>query len=124
MGFCIFSNVALAARAAQQKGHIKRLAIVDFDVHHGNGTQNVLATDPDLLFISTHQYPHYPGTGRLEERGKGAGEGATVNFPLPAGVGDAGFQTIYEEVLVPLLPSRFWNSWVRSHRSPCSTQHY
>ena len=103
MGFCIFNNVALAARAAQDTGKISRLAVVDFDVHHGNGTQDALASDPDIFFVSTHQFPHFPGTGRYQERGSGAGEGATVNFPLPAGVGDAGFKALYEQVLIPVL---------------------
>lgn len=103
MGFCIFSNIAIAARAAQKQRGIERIAIVDFDVHHGNGTQAVFEEDPAVLYTSTHQYPHYPGTGRLGEVGHGAGEGTIMNFPLPAGVGDKGFHKIYDDVLLPAL---------------------
>jgi acetoin utilization deacetylase AcuC-like enzyme len=103
MGFCVFSNVALAARAAIEGGGMSRVAVVDFDVHHGNGTQDILEEDPNVLFISTHQYPHYPGTGSLRETGRGAGAGATLNIPLPAGVGDEGFHQIYERVVLPAL---------------------
>ncbi len=103
MGFCVFSNVALAAKAALAQGGLERIAIVDFDVHHGNGTQAVCEDDPSILFLSTHQYPYYPGTGGLQETGRGEGEGTTINFPLPAGVGDTGFETLYTEVLVPAL---------------------
>ncbi|MBD3307672.1 histone deacetylase [candidate division KSB3 bacterium] len=103
MGFCIFNNVAIAARAAQQQRQLERVAIVDFDVHHGNGTQAVFEDDPTVLYISTHQYPHYPGTGRVNEIGHGSGTGSIVNFPLSAGVGDTGFRRIYTEVLAPLI---------------------
>jgi acetoin utilization deacetylase AcuC-like enzyme len=103
MGFCIFNNLALAARAVQRRGDLERLAIVDFDVHHGNGTQDVFAADPMILYISTHQYPHFPGTGRLDECGAGEGAAALVNLPLPAGVGDAGFRALYSEIVLPVL---------------------
>lgn len=103
MGFCIFSNVAIAAKAAQRKRGIDRVAIVDFDVHHGNGTQAVFEEDPSVLYVSSHQYPHYPGTGTLREIGRGKGTGTIINFPLPAGVGDEGFQAIYNEVLIPAM---------------------
>ncbi len=103
MGFCIFSNVALATRAAQLQGNLDRLVVVDFDVHHGNGTQEILKNDPRALYVSTHQYPHYPGTGSFRERGTGRGEGTTINFPLPAGVGDMGYRALYEQVLIPLV---------------------
>ncbi len=102
MGFCLFSNIAIAAKAAQRRG-IERIAIVDFDVHHGNGTQDVLNTDPNVLFFSTHQYPHYPGTGRADELGLGEAKGTMVNFPLSVGVGDAGFKQLYTEILIPLI---------------------
>ena len=103
MGFCLFSNLALAARAALRDGGAGRVAIVDFDVHHGNGTEAICAADPDILFVSTHQYPNYPGTGRLAESGAGTAAGTTLNIPLPSGVGDEGFRAIYEEVVLPAV---------------------
>ncbi len=102
MGFCLYSNVALAARTAQAEHGVQRILIVDFDVHHGNGTQAIFYPDPDVVFFSTHQYPYYPGTGALGEIGLGAGRGATVNVPLPPGVGDAGYAAIYSQILWPL----------------------
>ena len=101
MGFCIVANVALAARVAREQFGAERILIVDWDVHHGNGTESILAEDPTIAFFSTHQYPYYPGTGPVEQTGVGAGEGATVNVPLPAGVGDEGHRAAFEEVLVP-----------------------
>ena len=103
MGFCIFSNVAIAAKAAQLQRDLERVAIVDFDVHHGNGTQAIFEEEPSVLYISSHQYPYYPGTGSLKEIGQGKGKGTIVNFPLPGGVGDKGFQTLYTEVLIPVM---------------------
>jgi acetoin utilization deacetylase AcuC-like enzyme len=87
MGFCLVNNVALAARYAQRKHGIARVAILDWDVHHGNGTQDIFYEDGSVFFFSTHQWPLYPGTGRADERGAGAGAGTTMNFPLPAGSG-------------------------------------
>ncbi len=82
MGFCLLNNVAIAARHAQAQG-LDRIMIVDFDVHHGNGTQAIFLEDPTVLYVSTHQWGIYPGTGALGETGEGAGDGATVNIPLP-----------------------------------------
>jgi acetoin utilization deacetylase AcuC-like enzyme len=84
MGFCLLNNVAIAAAHARARG-CHRVAIVDFDVHHGNGTQDAFYRDPDVLYVSTHQYPFYPGTGAAHERGEGPGEGTTLNLPVPAG---------------------------------------
>lgn len=101
MGFCLFNNVAIAARYVQKKYGIIRVLIVDWDVHHGNGTQHSFEEDPSVLFFSTHQYPHYPGTGRGTERGKGAGEGLTINVPMEAGEGDEEYHAIFLKSLVP-----------------------
>ncbi len=102
MGFCLLNNVAIAARAAQAVG-ISRVAIVDFDVHHGNGTQAIFDSDPDVLYISTHQVGIYPGTGALEECGTGKGTGSTVNLPLPALAGDRAFEAAAERLIGPAI---------------------
>ena len=103
MGFCLFNNVALAARRAQSLG-LARVAIVDWDVHHGNGTEDLFAADPSVLFVSLHQDDLYPvGRGRVEDRGAGEGLGTTVNVPLPAGSGDATYLRALDEVVVPAL---------------------
>lgn len=102
MGFCFFNNIAVAA-AALRAGGVSRVAIVDIDVHHGNGTQQAFYDDPTVLYVSTHQSPFYPGTGAADERGRGAGVGTTLNIPLAAGAKDAEFVTAYEETVVPAL---------------------
>jgi acetoin utilization deacetylase AcuC-like enzyme len=102
MGFCFLNNVAAAAQRAIDSG-ISRVAIVDFDVHHGNGTQDIFYERADVLYISTHQWPLYPGTGAADERGIGAGEGCTLNLPLPAGYGDDDYARIFDQALLPAL---------------------
>ena len=101
MGFCLFNNVAIAARYALDKFDLKRILIIDFDVHHGNGTQEAFYGEPRVLYISTHQYPYYPGSGNIEEIGSGPGKGATVNIPLPAGCGDVEYQQAFEQIIIP-----------------------
>ena len=101
MGFCLFNNAAIAARYAQQKHGLERILIIDWDVHHGNGTQDAFYDDGTVLYFSTHQYPHYPGTGSAAEQGAGAGKGATINVPLPAGSGDAEYLQAFRSKLLP-----------------------
>jgi len=103
MGFCYFNNVAAAAEHLLRADGCERVAIFDFDVHHGNGTQHLFEERPDVLYVSTHQYPFYPGTGAAGERGRGAGRGATVNVPLSAGTGDDGYRRAVEEEVLPAL---------------------
>ena len=103
IGFCLFGNIAIAAKFALTHPRINKVAIVDFDVHHGNGTQALVGDDPNILFISTHQYPFYPGTGSLREIGFGEAEGTVINIPLHAGVGDEGFKLVYEKIIIPSL---------------------
>ena len=101
MGFCLFNNIAIAARHALKKHKIEKVAIIDFDVHHGNGTQEAFDSDPQVLYISTHQYPHYPGSGTIYETGSGAAQGSKVNIPLPAGSGDDEYRQVFEQIIVP-----------------------
>jgi acetoin utilization deacetylase AcuC-like enzyme len=102
MGFCLYNSVAVGAAAARSRG-VDRVAVVDFDVHHGNGTQWIFYEDPSVLFVSSHQFPFYPGTGAAAEVGRGDGAGRTVNLPLEVGATDADFDRVYGEVAVPLL---------------------
>lgn len=99
MGFCIFNNVAIGASYAKKKGY-SRIFIVDFDVHHGNGTQHIFEADPDVFYFSTHQSPLYPGTGKSWEQGIGAGEGTILNVPLKPGAGDEEFINVYRNDFV------------------------
>ncbi len=102
MGFCLFNNVAVAARYAIDRYGFERVMIIDFDVHHGNGTQEMFYSDPRVLYLSTHQAPFYPGTGLSDECGEGAGLGTTVNIPLPAGTGFETFDPLFRQVVAPL----------------------
>jgi acetoin utilization deacetylase AcuC-like enzyme len=102
MGFCLINNVAIGAEAARAAG-AKKVAIVDIDVHHGNGTQAIYWRDPDVLYVSTHQFPFYPGTGDVRERGEDAGVGSTVNVPLSEGADDVVYAEAIDEVVTPAL---------------------
>jgi acetoin utilization deacetylase AcuC-like enzyme len=100
-GFCLFNNIAIATRYALSKYKLERILIIDFDVHHGNGTQDAFYDDPGVLYISVHQYPHYPGTGSVDETGSGQGRGTTINIPLPAGCGDSEYLRVFREIIIP-----------------------
>ncbi|MGH7896816.1 MAG: histone deacetylase family protein [Candidatus Binatia bacterium] len=102
MGFCLFNNVAVAAAHLRQHHRLARVLIVDWDVHHGNGTQHSFYRDPSVLFLSSHQYPFYPGTGAATEVGIGEGEGFTLNLPFPAGYGDGEYLEAYLEIVQPV----------------------
>ncbi|MFH2004730.1 MAG: histone deacetylase [Bacteroidota bacterium] len=103
MGFCLFNNAAIAARYAQDKYNIRRVAIIDWDVHHGNGTQEIFYNDPSVFYISIHQYPFYPGSGSKSEKGEGKGEGFTLNFPMKAGSGEIEYLEVFCKEIIPVL---------------------
>ena len=105
MGFCVFANVAIAAEHARQALGAQRVLVVDWDVHHGNGTQHVFEARDDVLVFNAHQWPHYPGTGGHHEQGRGAGVGYTINAPLPGGLGDGDYASLFREVLRPVAES-------------------
>lgn len=102
MGFCLLGNIAIAARYAQRQFGIDRILIVDYDVHHGNGTEAMFYDDPSVLYVSTHQYPFYPMTGAATDIGAGKGDGYTVNIPLPAGSGDTNYGRVFEQIVWPV----------------------
>lgn len=111
MGFCLFNNVAVAAEWATRWGKVGKVAIVDFDVHHGNGTQEIFYSRPDVLYVSTHQFPFYPGTGHFTEVGEDAGRGFTVNFPIGAGMGNYFHCTLCDDFVLPVL-RQFEPEWI------------
>lgn len=102
MGFCLFNNVAIAAKWARREWNLQRILIIDWDLHHGNGTQHSFYETDKVLYLSTHQYPYYPGTGAMLENGSAAGDGYTINVPLPGGEGDMEFARIFNELVVPV----------------------
>ena len=111
MGFCLFNTIAIGARYLQHRYGAEKIAIVDWDVHHGNGTQSAFYEDPSVLFISTHQYPYYPGTGAVGEVGTREGEGFTINIPLPAGCADAEYLRVFRDIVAPAVRD-FAPEWI------------
>ena len=103
LGFCLFNNVAILARYLQKHHGLDRILILDWDVHHGNGTQHTFEADPSVLYISLHQYPFYPGTGAAHETGTGRGQGTTLNCPMPAGATDEHYRTAFSEQILPKI---------------------
>jgi acetoin utilization deacetylase AcuC-like enzyme len=111
MGFCLFNTIAVGAQYLKTAHGATRIAIVDWDVHHGNGTQEAFYYDPSVLFVSAHQYPFYPGTGGVAEVGVKEGAGFTINVPLPAGCGDAEYLRVFRDVVIPAI-ERFGPQWI------------
>lgn len=111
MGFCLFNSMAIGAEYLKHRHGAKKIMIVDWDVHHGNGTQDIFYEDPSVLFVSTHQFPFYPGTGSINEIGAGAGEGYTVNVPLPAGCADREYLQVFQDV-VASAAKKFAPEWI------------
>ncbi len=111
MGFCLFNTMAIGAAYLKHQYGAKKILIMDWDVHHGNGTQDSFYKDPSVLFISTHQYPFYPGTGAINEVGAGAGEGYTINIPLPAGCSDCEYMEVFQHVVIPAA-EKFQPEWI------------
>ncbi len=103
LGFCLFNNVAVCARYLQHRYGLGKVLILDWDVHHGNGTQHTFEEDPSVLYVSLHQYPYYPGTGAASETGLGRGVGATLNCPMPAGAGDEDYRRAFQERILPKI---------------------
>jgi acetoin utilization deacetylase AcuC-like enzyme len=103
MGFCIFNNIAIGAAYATVKKGIEKVAIIDWDVHHGNGTQKAFYISDNILYVSLHQYPHYPGSGLDSETGAGSGEGYTINLPMPGGSDDDDYREAFEKIILPAL---------------------
>jgi acetoin utilization deacetylase AcuC-like enzyme len=111
MGFCLFNTMAIGAEHVKRVHGANKVMIMDWDVHHGNGTQDAFYEDPSVLFISTHQFPYYPGSGALKEVGVGAGEGYSINIPLPAGCADAEYLQAFQEIILPAA-ERFEPQWI------------
>jgi acetoin utilization deacetylase AcuC-like enzyme len=111
MGFCLFNTVAIGAQHVRRRYGAERVMIMDWDVHHGNGTQEVFYRDPSVLYLSTHQYPFYPGTGAADEVGAAEGEGFTINIPLPAGCGDEEYLRVFRDVVAPVA-AKYTPDWI------------
>lgn len=111
MGFCLFNTMAIGAEHLKRAHGAKKILIMDWDVHHGNGTQAAFYDDPSVLFISTHQYPYYPGTGAVNDVGVGAGEGYTINIPLPAGCADPEYVRVFQDIVIPAA-KKFEPEWI------------